>query len=529
MRSVVQALLPFVEVQALTEAQILTIFVQAHGKRGSAAYKDDYRRLARAMAKRSVSKSDLEKFLELKDSVFGRMVAELEEHERSSNDGKQREGEGGDEAEETIVTSPSSAEVGPVKDLDGADLDASAGISNPAAFNLENQACGKVATPRELVEALQAGVDVMAHFRQPGGNDGEAARFLRESSIGSLWQRAFEEGDDFVNSVEATCLHETEQLGADAKQVCQDFLGQYRAATGLWATNETGLPEGYDFRDSSGNLRGPLLMQRLFVVQATDPQRYGFGNWSSPGAGKTLSTILAWNELDGDCLAIVPLPIVPQMAAEVERCFPGKFRVFERSAVLEPCNWEPAGRRTIYILNIQILQTSGKLPKLVGLMETHGARFHALVIDELHQVKARKQAKESLRRGACLKLAAALKGANNGAKIWGLSGTPVVNDYTEAISLLDLVNPAAAEKVRDSQEVDFFGRCLMVHQQLTLNGAFTNLFPLLKLLACRRHYCMVCQASVQRHLIVELLAALLTFLSLATFHCNVLQWFQLQA
>jgi hypothetical protein len=108
--------------------------------------------------------------------------------------------------------------------------------------------------------------------------DAEAVEFFINSALTKLWKHAFKNDAEAVAQVQQT-------RGNEYIERCRKrFLAEYQQAKDLV------LPDGYAFR-VAGQTMQPFLMQRLIAVRMRDQKRVG--NWSGPGAGKTLSAVLA--------------------------------------------------------------------------------------------------------------------------------------------------------------------------------------------------------------------------------------------
>lgn len=202
----------------------------------------------------------------------------------------------------------------------------------------------------------------------------------------------------------------------------------------------------------SGDIERLNLMQlREAALLRRDRRRL---NTSGMGAGKTLAALSAVSVAGCQrVLVLCPNNSISGWLNPLQTNFPG--------AAVTTKTWEPKfspGSPQFLINNHEMMSDHG-LERLAEFVVAFNP--DALIVDELHLAKVRTKATESQRHRNLKALLADLR--ERGAVIYGMTGTPVVNELQEAISLLGMVEPSAAEGLDPNHKVD---NCLAVHAAL---------------------------------------------------------------
>jgi superfamily II DNA or RNA helicase len=181
--------------------------------------------------------------------------------------------------------------------------------------------------------------------------------------------------------------------------------------------------------------------------------RVGLENWSDTGTGKTLSGLLASRLLLSPCTVICcPTAVAQQWASNI----PGTFdeadtqvHIVESWDDARQLPWLP-GKRFCYVIvsydRLSMLSDDNRDGALRRLREWTGP-VGLVIIDEIHQIKARKEgavgpdaaAKKTLskRREAVLSFLSIVRRADDpperghACKVLALSATPVINTLHE--------------------------------------------------------------------------------------------------
>eukprot|EP00230_Micromonas_polaris_P005129 CAMPEP_0117627842 /NCGR_PEP_ID=MMETSP0802-20121206/2156_1 /TAXON_ID=38833 /ORGANISM="Micromonas sp., Strain CCMP2099" /LENGTH=1526 /DNA_ID=CAMNT_0005432029 /DNA_START=3046 /DNA_END=7625 /DNA_ORIENTATION=- len=218
----------------------------------------------------------------------------------------------------------------------------------------------------------------------------------------------------------------------------------------------------------------PNLMQRLTVIRLRESPHHGLGNWSDTGTGKTISALLASRDYCAHLTVILcPKPVVSNWKQNIERhlkaCEVGS--TFDHAWTHNDADKHP---RFLVIAYSQIIQKSdgirghleAALPKLPP-KETNFSTRLFLIVDEIQKVKSRGKDPQSgktvdmdsievggygddntsaaykkgisQRRESVVTLLKEMRSKDEQSRVLGLTATPVINDLTEAKSLIEII------------------------------------------------------------------------------------------
>lgn len=280
-------------------------------------------------------------------------------------------------------------------------------------------------------------------------DDQEAVEYFVASQVSKIWRSAFDDFDGAVTAVR-------EWGGNDFGNTVRDeFL---REAS---AVEELELPDDWEFRPDgvpkSHPPYPPRTMQRLTAVRLMEEHR-GVGNWSLMGGGKTVSAILSAAILESKLTLIVcPNATVGGWLGEITRVFP----LAEVSTEWSP---PPSGRRRFIVLNIEQFQLPDSASRIGQLLSREFPQL--VVLDEVHQFK-RRDKKLTKRREMLLALLTSTLEAEPDLKILAMTGTPVINNLTEAKSLIELCSMVRHEDLDDKPTLP---NAMRVHARLARLG-----------------------------------------------------------
>ena len=230
-----------------------------------------------------------------------------------------------------------------------------------------------------------------------------------------------------------------------AELVRSSVLDEWQAIEQLGELEGLELPDGMQLN---------LMQKREAVLLQRDRRRL---NISAPGAGKTLSAIAGAAACGCErVLVFSPNAAILTWAEQLSQFTP---RTALASKTWAP-EWQDDDSPRWLLLNHEMLSAPGLAPAdAVALVE----RFQPdlVVVDEIHLAKDRGAGTESRRHRNLLAITTAA--ANRGAFVYGMSGTPLVNELSEVRSLLRLVGSKAAEEIDTRLSVD---NCLSYHEAL---------------------------------------------------------------
>jgi superfamily II DNA or RNA helicase len=277
--------------------------------------------------------------------------------------------------------------------------------------------------------------------------DAELVEFFIAKAVGKLWRQELAH----PGSVQVSQLLQY-PAGAYAEEVRSRFLSQLTGAESLL------LPGGYAFRVHDELVR-PNLMQRLVSYRLATERR--LGNWSGTGAGKTMAAVLASRVVAARLTVVVALNnTLEGWRQEILRTFPqSNVIVKERGRV------EVSGRAPTYLLlNFEAFQQPDSSSMVERLAAAH--KIDMVVLDEVHSVKQRNAVASKRRQvlGALLTLASE---RNPELRVLGMSATPVVNNLTEAVSLLEMVRGVKYAELDTRPTIP---NVIAVHEKLVMHG-----------------------------------------------------------
>jgi len=264
--------------------------------------------------------------------------------------------------------------------------------------------------------------------------DEEAIEFLIRYKLRKLWNKV-------LNNDISTDQFRKEKGGNNFNTIKGYFFNEFDEV------NKYSPPLEYNFRDKdSGEILSPNLMQKLTVYRLMKNKRYG--NWSGTGAGKTISFILGSREIDARLSILVGLnSTIKQLKEDIEDVFPdsrvltryNKGHVFDRKY------------NNYLVLNYDKFQQGYSEGLLQDLTDQNHIDF--IAIDEIHNVKQRSDNKESQRRGSLKRLIGRAAEKNKGLYVLGMSATPVINNLTEARSLLEMVTGKEYDDLNTKKDI----------------------------------------------------------------------------
>ena len=213
-------------------------------------------------------------------------------------------------------------------------------------------------------------------------------------------------------------------------------------------------PLGYSFKF-------PLLpMQQLTVYRVLKNKRYG--NWSGTGAGKTISFIVTSRAVESKVTLLIGLnSTINQLADAITEVYPDSkvFKHYELGTVYD------RSESNYLILNYDKFQQGYSEELFQDLSKNNVIDF--IGIDEVHNVKQRSEEQESIRRGTLKRLVGRASENNPNLYLLGMSATPVINNLTEARSLLELITGKEYEDLNTTRTLT---NALEVFKHMTLNG-----------------------------------------------------------
>jgi hypothetical protein len=278
--------------------------------------------------------------------------------------------------------------------------------------------------------------------------DKEAILFFINSANAKIWRHAFAD--------EAEAIRQLENYNDDsvyAQEVKKLFLASYNGAKNLE------VPIGYNFSDKKGKMLFPNLMQRHTAYSMQTHKR--FGNWSDPGAGKTLAAIFASRVINARVILVCcPNSVVEGWKEKILAAYPD-------STVLTKCLdvKRDSALPQYLVLNYEFFQQPRAEKELKKLLDLVTMDF--IVIDEIHYSKQRVAENMSRRKKVIGALLSEAAQANDNLHVLGMSATPVVNNLFEGKALIELVTGMSHDELNTYPSVD---NCVALYQKFVSHG-----------------------------------------------------------
>lgn len=307
-------------------------------------------------------------------------------------------------------------------------------------------------------------------------SDETAYQFLVDEQVATLWNAycALEPKSATTSKTTPTSLNITTFVASVREQasstsrllstVAQTFLRQHDGAAALH------VPVGFKPRGGDGKRLELRMMQRLIAWHLTEGGRQRFGNWSAPGAGKTLAALLTARLAQSRLTVVIcPNNVIPTWQAQIDRTYNHGKRI---NVVAEIQTWQPHDDADFLILNYDRLQGVDAEAQALKFCEDYGNRIGLVVVDECHRVKndgkigqqgSGGKAGPSSRRRVLDAIAKALPKS----KLLIQTGTPVLTGCAEGVSLIDLIDKTAQNEFTRKNS---FNECMRLHQAMTRYG-----------------------------------------------------------
>ncbi|MBT7815181.1 MAG: DEAD/DEAH box helicase family protein, partial [Polaribacter sp.] len=253
-------------------------------------------------------------------------------------------------------------------------------------------------------------------------NDEQKLKYHINKRINQLWKLAF----DDENKIVAEVRKEIRSENKHENLVANTFLYEYMK------TMDLPMPDGYVAHDPiTGKVVVPFLMQR-YVAYKIKTQNY-FGNFSGPGAGKTLSALIASRTIESKLtLIICPNDVVQGWSDYVENSLKNSEIILGKK-VFDVKNTDKFQYLVLNYDKLNQLTSKNDVLKLSQL------KIDFVVLDEIHWAKNTSTKNSNKRRINLELLLSNARKINSEIKILGLSATPVVNNLQEGKSLLQLM------------------------------------------------------------------------------------------
>lgn len=307
-------------------------------------------------------------------------------------------------------------------------------------------------------------------------SDETAYQFLVDEQVATLWN-AYCALETVAPTSKATptdlnittfVASVREQASATSRllsTVAQTFLRQHDGAAALH------VPVGFKPRGGDNKPLRLRMMQRLIAWHLTEGGRQRFGNWSAPGAGKTLAALLTARLVQSRLTVVIcPNNVIPTWQAQIDRTYNHCKRI---NVVTEIQTWQPHDDVDFLILNYDRLQGADAEAQALKFCENYSSRIGLVVVDECHRVKndghIGQQSSGGKTGSSRRRILDTIVQALPNAKLLIQTGTPVLTGCAEGVSLIDLIDETA-QTIYGFNRKNSFSECMRLHQAMTRYG-----------------------------------------------------------
>ncbi|MCQ9197777.1 MAG: SNF2-related protein [Prochlorococcus marinus XMU1429] len=332
----------------------------------------------------------------------------------------------------------------------------------------------KVSLPKFKIRNALSTVRLLENLKAANVDDRLGMNFLLEVPRQTIWNNLCENTEETLIELR-NYLKKTD---GNVNKLIEQILNEYESVISM------PLPDGYNdiWKDKFGKKIErpvkPFLMQ-LYETWLIKQQKSRL-NLSDAGAGKTLAAALASQACNSKLTLIFsPRHVIDSWELTFKNAFPN---VEVLRQTWNP-NWKKNDNRVL-IINYERLKTDPKTHNLI-MHFAQNQKVDFVILDETHIAKQRgtletisKEEKEddvknikddenvSARRKELETLLIELRNRRPEMRIYGLTASPALNDLTEPITLLSLINPGRDVSMMNSKANIPNG--LKVHQELTM-------------------------------------------------------------
>ncbi len=288
--------------------------------------------------------------------------------------------------------------------------------------------------------------------------DEEAIEVLMANKMRKLWEGIIN-NDITVDDI----ISESENSGKFYKILVSRFVDEYKKVCNYEA------PYGFDAHKIKNGKKiylRPNLMQKLMVCRTKENQYYG--NWSGMGSGKTLSAIIASRELQSHLTVVVGInSTMAQWGKDILNAYPestGTRVYLVKDKHYDDIEFDMTKYNYVLIPYSRFSQRNEE-PRLKFIADN---KVDFIVIDEVHKAKKRgEDSEETTRRERLVKLIKWAKDVNPSLYKMVMSGTPIINELSEAKSLLTLLTGNKFDDIKTNRTLS---NALKLHQMLLIHG-----------------------------------------------------------
>ena len=289
--------------------------------------------------------------------------------------------------------------------------------------------------------------------------DEEAIKVLMTNKLRKMWESVIN-NDITIEEIMAECPNSGKYYNKIATHFKKeyDMVCSYKVPKGFNAHNE--------HKDGTIEYFNPNMMQKLCVKKLLENHYYG--NWSGMGSGKTLSAIIASREINSHLTVVVALNSnTTQWGDSILNAYPestGTRVYYANDKNYDTIDFDMT-KYNYLILPYSRFSLQNEEQKIKAIADK---KVDFIVIDEVHKAKRRgEDSEESKRRERLMKLIGWCQEVNANLYKMVMSGTPIINDLSEAKSLLTLLTGNEFEDIKTTRTLS---NALKLHQMLLIYG-----------------------------------------------------------
>jgi superfamily II DNA or RNA helicase len=309
-----------------------------------------------------------------------------------------------------------------------------------------------------LQEDKEAGVSLILQETEqllPMDVNSKAFQLHVRITVQELWISVMRNGEKEYSKIASwKNLHKNKNVLT--KTVIDRFLNEYSAVFDLWNKLNASLYRG----------EKPNIMQ-LYVAYKITKQN-GFCNFTSTGVGKTKSAVIGSRVTKSNrVLVLCPSNILQQWGKFITNDYPDSYISYSTKSKDPVFPATPSkGDYRYHIVNYEKF---GRQETVEDLMDRIAeTKVKMVIIDEAQWVKQRDDENISNRRRNLEILLSRLRSNNRNLKVLFLTATPIINNITEGLRLLEMVSNKRFPHIKTANKIRNASRLYMEFLEYSL-------------------------------------------------------------
>lgn len=295
----------------------------------------------------------------------------------------------------------------------------------------------------------------------PMDKDSRAFKLHVRITVQEIWLSVLKNGVSEKNKVENWSRNATALL---TRVVITKFLEEYKAVHDLWSSV------------IASEYRGKPPNEMQLYVAYKIKKMNGYCNFSSTGVGKTKSAIIGSRVTKSKrTLVVCPSNILKQWDSMIHADYPLSYTsISEKSSDPVFPDTKFKGDFRYHIVNYEKFGITKTVDRLIE--EITKTKVDMVIIDEAQWVKQRDIKLLSNRRKNIKILLDQIRKRNPSLKVLFLTATPIINNLTEGIMLLEMVANKSFPHLKTTNKIRNASRLYMEFLEYSLR--FKKIYPL---------------------------------------------------